>query len=98
MFINVCSQCCAYYIFTAGLPSSVKKALEKWNSIVMTTFPSASSWKTSTCLIEIGTESFLDSLVSAHLSAVCSAGSMEIAPALKHTLHSLVQLTAELLT
>lgn len=76
----------------------MKKALEKWNNIVMTSFPSASSWKTSACLIEVGTESFLDSLVSAHLSAVCSAGSMEIAPALKHTLQSLIQLTAELLT
>ena len=89
---------CSFKTLTAGLPSSVKKALEKWNGIVMTNFPSASSWKPSACLIEIGTENFLDSLVSAHLFAVCSGGSMEIAPALKHTLHSLVQLTADLLT
>ena len=75
----------------------MKKALEKWNNIVLTNFPSASSWKTS-CLIEVGTESFLDSLVSAHVFAVCSGSTLDIAPALKHTLHSLVQLAADLLS
>ena len=87
-----------HYIFPTGLPSSVKKALEKWNNIVLTNFPSATSWKPSSCLIEVGTESFLDSLVSAHLFAVCSGATMEIAPALKHTLYSLVQLAADLLS
>lgn len=84
--------------FFAGLPSSVKKHLEKWNNIVLTNFPSASSWKTSSCLIEVGTENFLDSLVSAHVLAVCSGNILDIAPALKHTLHSLVQLAADLLS
>lgn len=80
-----------------GLPSPVKKALEKWNNIGLTNFPSASSWKTS-CLIEVGTENFLDSLVSAHLLAMCGGVALDIAPSLKHTLHSLVQLVADLLS
>ena len=80
-----------------GLPSSVKKSLEKWNNIGLADFPSASSWKTS-CLIEVGTENFLDSLVSAHLQAMCNDGALDIAPALKHTLLSLVQLAADLLS
>ena len=81
----------------SGLPSSVKKALEKWNNIGLSNFPSGSMWKAS-CLSAFGTEGFLDTLVSAHLDAMCSGGTLDIAPALRHTLHSLVQLTADLLS
>ena len=75
----------------------MKKSLEKWNNITLENFPLGSSWKTS-CLIEGGTENFLDSLVSAHLQAMCSDGALDVAPALKHTLLALVQLAADLLT
>ena len=75
----------------------MKKALEKWNNIGLSSFPSGSLWKTS-CMTAFGTEGFLDTLVSAHLDATCSGGALDIAPALKHTLHSLVQLTADLLS
>ncbi|XP_074621519.1 E3 ubiquitin-protein ligase UBR4-like isoform X3 [Acropora palmata] len=88
---------CLSLTFLAGLPSTVKKSLEKWNNITLENFPLGSSWKTS-CLIEVGTENFLDSLVSAHLQAMCSDGTLDIAPALKHTLLALVQLAADLLT
>ena len=36
--------------------------------------------------------------MSAHLDAMCSGSTLDIAPALRHTLHSLVQLTADLLS
>ena len=74
----------------------MKKTVEKWNNIGLANFPATSLWKTS-CLIEVETENFLDTLVSAHLQAMCSDGTRDIAPALKHTLLSLIQLAADLL-
>ncbi|XP_068695175.1 E3 ubiquitin-protein ligase UBR4-like isoform X2 [Montipora foliosa] len=95
-FMRLPKHPCLSLTFLAGLPSPVKKSVEKWNNIGLANFPATSLWKTS-CLIEVETENFLDTLVSAHLQAMCSDGTRDIAPALKHTLLSLIQLAADLL-
>lgn len=75
----------------------VQEAVEKWNSLLLTHFPSTTSWRTkSSDGTEGSIETFLDSLVTAHLSAMSSNYPFDIAPALKHTLQSLVQLAADL--
>lgn len=76
----------------------IQNALEKWNSILLTHFPSTSSWRNNVGVetSSVSIESFLDSLMSAQMSAMAACSPFEMGPGLKHTLQSLVQLVADL--
>lgn len=76
----------------------IQNALEKWNTILLTNFPSTSSWHNNAGdeTSSLSIESFLDSLVSTQMSAMAASNPFEMGPGLKHTLQSLVQLVADL--
>uniref|UniRef100_A0A2C9K8S7 UBR-type domain-containing protein n=1 Tax=Biomphalaria glabrata TaxID=6526 RepID=A0A2C9K8S7_BIOGL len=81
----------------ALLPSSVRTAVEKWNSSGGNEFPTMGAWRNAFATDPIPSESYIDAVHSAHMVTLSGQSPFCINASLRHVLHSLVRFGSDLI-
>ncbi|XP_059140958.1 E3 ubiquitin-protein ligase UBR4-like isoform X2 [Physella acuta] len=79
------------------LPSSVRNAVDKWNSSGGNEFPTMGAWRNAFAADPIPSESYIDAIHSAHMVTLSGQSPFCINASLRHVLHSLVRFGSDLI-
>ncbi|XP_074655636.1 E3 ubiquitin-protein ligase UBR4-like [Tubulanus polymorphus] len=80
----------------SSLPPPVKNAVEHWQNNTINEFPPVGAWRNAFANDIIPSESYVDAVLVAHLSALSAQTNNSIQGSLKHALQSLVRFCGDL--